>query len=88
MRMCIQDMVYEQLYFIFFLINIIDFDAKLSIGPFSAACHKTTISTKATTRANWKKGIYLAQWMRTQSKTDQTAYLSAEICGQPSLDCS
>ena len=55
---------------LFFLMNIIDFDAKLSIGPFSAACQKTIISTKATTRANWKKGIYLAQSMRTQSKTD------------------
>ena len=70
MRMCIQDMVYEQLYFIFFLINIIDFDAKLSIGPFSAVYHKTITSAKTNTRANWKKGIYLAQSVRTQSKTD------------------
>ena len=39
-------------FILFFLMNIFDFDAKLSIGPFSAACHKTIISTKATTRAN------------------------------------
>ena len=50
--------------------NIFDFDAKLSIGPFSAVYHKTISSAKTNTRANWKKGIYLAQSMRTQSKTD------------------
>ena len=54
----------------FFLMNIFDFDAKLSIGPFSAVYHKTISSAKTNTRANWKKGIYLAQSMRTQSKTD------------------
>ena len=69
--MCIQDMVYEQLFF--FLMNIFDFDAKLSIGPFSAVYHKTITSAKTNTRANWKKGINLSQSMRTQSKTDQTA---------------
>ena len=47
-----------------------DFDAKLSIGPFSAAYHKTITSAKKNARANWKKGIYLAQLMRTQGKTD------------------
>ena len=56
--------------FFFFLMNIFDFDAKLSIKSFSAAYHKTITGTKTNTRANWKKGIYLAQSMRTQSKTD------------------
>lgn len=71
MRMCIQDMVYEQLFFVLFLMSIFEFDAKLSIEHFSIECHETI--TKAITRANWKKGINLSQSMRTQSKTDQTA---------------
>ena len=71
MRMCIQDMVYVQLFLFLFLMSIFEFDAKLSIEHFSIECHKTI--TKAITRAIWKKGINLSQSMRTQSKTDQTA---------------
>ena len=59
------------------------------LGPFQLRVIKPlSVLKQLPVRANWKKGIYLAQSMRTQSKTDQTAYLSAEICGQPSLDCS
>ena len=50
---------------------------------FSIKCQKT--KTKVITKANQNRGKYLLEPMRTQSKTDQTAY-SAGKRGQPNRD--